>query len=129
MMVTLLQSILNIPVMGMQTLARSTGAPTEQAAAVSFSLGSLLLCVLMLLVLAGCAMAAFKIYMAIRGGKIAQGWLWFVVGFSLLGTAELFMVAAQLRIVPVSLVWIDALRAVAVVVLLIGTGRLRKLLT
>ena len=129
MIAELLKSMLNIPGLGMETLMRSSSVQTDQGAGVGFSTVSLLLCVVMILLLIGCALAAFKIYMAVRGGKIAQGWLWFVFGFALLGTAELILVAAQLRIVPVSQVWIDTLRAGAVVVLLIGTGRLRKLLT
>jgi hypothetical protein len=113
----------------METMARSSGVQADQLAGVGPSAGSVLVCVLMLLLLIACALAAFKIYMAVRGGKIAQGWVWFVVGFGLLGLAQLILIAAQIRILPISQVWVDTLRAGALVVLLIGAGRLRKLLT
>jgi hypothetical protein len=113
----------------METLVRSSGAQANQPAGVGFSAGTLMLCVLMLLVLIACALTLFKIYMAIRGGKIAQGWLWLVVGFGLLGLAQLVLIAAQVSILPISQLWVDTLRAGALIVLLIGASRLRKLLT
>jgi len=129
MVAELLKSILSVPAIAMGTAVRSSGGQTDQTASIGFSIGSMLLWVLVLLVLIACAMTAFRIYVAIRGGKIAQGWLWFVVGFGLLGLAQLVLIAAQLGILPVSQLWTDTLRAGAVVVLLIGAGRLRKLLT
>lgn len=129
MVAELLKSILRVPATALGTAVRSSGGQTDPATSVGFSLGSMLLWVLVLLVLIACVMTAFRIYVAIRGGKIAQGWLWFVVGFGLLGLAQLVLIASQLSILPVSQLWTDTLRAGAVVVLLIGAGRLRKLLT
>jgi len=129
MIAELLKSILSVPGFGMETMTRSSGVQADQLAGVGPSAGSVLVCVLMLLLLIACALAAFKIYMAVRGGRIAQGWVWFVVGFGLLGLAQLILIAAQIRILPISQVWVDTLRAGALVVLLIGAGRLRKLLT
>lgn len=129
MIAELPKSILSVPGFGMETMTRSSGVQADQLAGVGPSAGSVLVCVLMLLLLIACALAVFKIYMAVRGGKIAQGWVWFVVGFGLLGLAQLILIAAQIRILPISQVWVDTLRAGALVVLLIGAGRLRKLLT
>ena len=129
MIAELPKSILSVPGFGMETMTRSSGVQADQLAGVGPSAGSVLVCVLMLLLLIACALAAFKICMAVRGGRIAQGWVWFVVGFGLLGLAQLILIAAQIRILPISQVWVDTLRAGALVVLLIGAGRLRKLLT
>jgi hypothetical protein len=129
MVAELLKSILSVPAIAMGTAVHSSSGQTDQVANVGFSIGSLLLWVLVLLVLVACVMTALKIYMAIRGGKIAQGWIWFVAGFGLLGLAQLVLIATQLGMLPVSQLWTDTLRAGAVIVLLIGAGRLRKLLT
>ena len=110
-------------------IQQSSGAQSGQSSASGFSIGSLILCILMVLVLAACIMSAFKIYVAVRGGKIAQGWFLFVVGFGLLGLAQVILLASQMTILPVSTMLADALRAVALIVILIGAGRLRKLLT
>ena len=129
MIAELLKSILHVSGAGAGTLAQSSSAQASQPAGVGFSAGTLILCVLMLLILVACALTAFKIYVAIRGGKIAQGWLWFVAGFGLLGLAQLVLFAAQTGFLPVSQMWGDSLRAIALVAFLVGTGRLRKLLT
>lgn len=110
-------------------IQQSTGTPAGQSGASGFSLGALVLGVLTVLVLVACIMTAFKIYVAIRGGKIAQGWLLFVVGFGLLALAQLILLASQVSILPASMTLTDSLRAIALIAILVGAGRLRKLLT
>jgi hypothetical protein len=129
MIAELLRSILHVSGAGAGTLVQSSSAQASPPAGAGFSAGTLILCVLMLLILVACALTAFKIYVAIRGGKIAQGWLWFVAGFGLLGLAQLVLFAAQTGFLPVSQMWGDSLRAIALVAFLVGAGRLRKLLT
>ena len=129
MIAELLRSIPHVSDARTGTLVQSSSAQASQTAGAGLSAGTLILCVLMLLILVACALTAFKIYVAIRGGKIAQGWLFFVAGFGLLGLAQLVLFAAQTGFIPVSQVWGDSLRAIALVAFLVGAGRLRKLLT
>ena len=77
-----------------------------------------------------CVLATFKIYRAIRGGKLSRGWKWFLFGFTVLGVAQLLLFGGRIGVVPTwnGGIWVDVLRVFSVVLLLIGVTRFRKLL-
>ena len=113
---------------GMQSMVRTSEAHTAEAVPLEIPVGSVLLGLLSLLVVLACLYMAFKIYVSLRGGKIAQGWLWFASGFGLLGLAQLLLVTSQVGLVTVSTIWVDLIRICALVFVLFGAGRIRKLL-
>jgi hypothetical protein len=110
--------------------ARTTQGAAEaaDAAASPFPPGSFLLAALALVVIFACLLAAVKLYAAIRGGRLARGWSWFVFGFAAFGIAQLILCGGQVGIIPVWSVWVDGLRLASLALLLIGVSRLRKLL-
>jgi hypothetical protein len=83
-----------------------------------------------LVVILACVLMTFKLYRAIRGGKIGIGWKWFLFGFSALGVSQLLLFGGHLGVVPIwnGGIWVDVLRIVSVILLLIGVTRFRKLL-
>ena len=90
--------------------------------------GSLLLESLTLLVIAACLLTMVRVYASIRGGGIGRGWLWFILAFGVLGIAQLLLFSGHLGLVSIwdGGVWIDALRLVSLVLLLVGVTRFRK---
>jgi len=114
--------------------ALATAVPEAWAGTVesgaSESAGSFLLDSVALVVIFACLLATFKIYFAIRGGKVGRGWLWFLLGFSVLSITQLILFGQQLGVVSRwgSGMWIDALRLVSSALLLVGITRFRRLL-
>jgi hypothetical protein len=104
------------------------GAPMTESGGQSFPPGSFLLGAIALLVVFACLLAAIKVYSAIRGGRMGRGWLWLLLGFTGLGGAQLLLFIGQVGLVPLWLVWVDALRLMSLLLLLIGVSRIRKLL-
>jgi hypothetical protein len=82
----------------------------------------------LLLLVSACALTAFKIYTSVRGGRIAECWRWFVLGFSLLGVAQLAVFISQMGIVSVSDFWVGIVRLASLLVVFLGAARMRKLL-
>ncbi|MEW5701876.1 MAG: hypothetical protein AB1792_06570 [Candidatus Zixiibacteriota bacterium] len=105
-----------------------TGASTVESGDTALPPGSFLLGALALLVVFACLLAAFKVHTAIRGGRLGQGWLFLTFGFTVLGSAQLLLFIGQVGLVPLWLVWVDALRVVSLLLLLIGVSRIRKVL-
>ncbi len=114
--------------LGVQSAVRPSDVHVAGADTLGIPIGSVLIGVLLLLVVIACLYTALKIYVAMRGGKIARGWFWLVSGFGLLGFAQLLLVTSQMGVAPISVTWVDALRVVALVFVLLGVGRIRKLL-
>jgi hypothetical protein len=104
------------------------GAQTTGTESVPFPPGSFLLGAIALLVVFACLLAAFKVYSAIRGGKLGRGWVWLLLGFATLGGAQLLLFIGQVGIIPLWPVWVDALRLVSLLLLLVGVSQIRKLL-
>jgi phosphoglycerol transferase MdoB-like AlkP superfamily enzyme len=84
---------------------------------------------LLLLVVAACLLTLFRIYVAVRGGRIAQCWFWFVLGFGVLGLAQFVLFAGRLGLFHSPDFWVTAIRTVAMVILFIGATRMKRLLT
>jgi hypothetical protein len=98
-------------------------------AATGFAVGgSLLLESLSLLVIAACLLAMVRVYTCIRGGGIGRGWFWFILACVVLGIAQLLLFGGRLGLVSIwdGGVWIEALRLVSLVLLLVGVTRFRK---
>ncbi|MBI3873116.1 MAG: hypothetical protein HY304_08595 [candidate division Zixibacteria bacterium] len=106
-------------------LTATSSAPADTS---PFPPGSFLVDAVAFLAIAGCVLAAFKVYTAIRGGKLGQGWVWLVLGLAVLGLAQLWLVAEQVGLMPVWVIWVDMLRLVSLALLFIGISRIRRLL-
>ena len=91
--------------------------------------GSILVESLTLLLVLACLLATLKLYASLRGGKIGRGWLWFILGFSTLGIAQLLLFGGRLGLTPTlgGGAWGDVLRLLALVLLFVGVTRFRKL--
>ncbi|HUU46967.1 MAG TPA: hypothetical protein VM118_14665 [Acidobacteriota bacterium] len=91
--------------------------------------GTLLVESLSLLLVLACLLATFKLYASLRGGKIGRGWLWFILGFSVLGVAQLLLFGGRLGFMPSpgGSAWVDVLRLLALILLFVGVTRFRKL--
>lgn len=109
---------------GLPAVAR---AETESDSGGLFSGGALVELAL-LLVAAACALTAFKVYNSVRGGRIAQGWQWFTLGFLVLGIAQLGGFGAEAGLFPMSDFWIGLLRLGSVLLIFVGAIRMRRLL-
>ena len=90
--------------------------------------GTTLVEVGLLLLVSACALTAFKIYGSVRGGRIAECWRWFVLGFAMLGIAQLAVLISQMGLVIVSDFWVGILRLASLLVVFMGAARMRKLL-
>lgn len=102
-------------------------ADTESQSGGMFS-GSALIELALLLVALACALTAFKVYNSVRGGRIAQGWQWFTLGFLVFGLAQMAGFAAEAGLVPMSDFWVGVLRLGSVIIILVGAARMRRLL-
>jgi len=104
-------------------------AQAEAKAANKVEWGSTLAEVLLLLIVAACLLTLVRVYFAVRGGRIAQGWFWFVIGFSVLGLAQIVLFAGRIGIFDSPDFWVASIRIVAMVILFIGATRMKRLLT
>jgi hypothetical protein len=82
-----------------------------------------------LLIAAVCTLAAFKVYVSLRGGKLALSWRWFVAGFGLLGLSQMVLFASQAGFLSLTLGWVELTRVLALALILIGLNRVRKLIS
>jgi hypothetical protein len=82
-----------------------------------------------LAIAAVCTLAAFKVYVSLRGGKLAMSWRWFVAGFGLLGLSQVISFAAQAGLLPLTMGWVELTRVLALALILIGLNRVRKLIS
>jgi hypothetical protein len=85
---------------------------------------------LALILVFACILVTFRLYRAIRGGKLSRGWMWFLFGFTVLGASQLMLFGGHIGVVPTwnGGIWVDVLRVFSVVLLLVGVTRFRKLL-
>jgi len=91
--------------------------------------GSTLAEVLLLLIVSACLLTLVRVYFSVRGGRIAQGWFWFVIGFSVLGLAQVVLFAGRIGIFDSPDFWVASIRIVAMIVFFIGATRMKRLLT
>jgi hypothetical protein len=80
-----------------------------------------------LIVAAACALTAFKIYVSVKGGRIAFAWMWMLAGFCLLGFSQLVLFATQSGFLALTTDWIELMRVFSLVLVLFGAIRLRRL--
>lgn len=94
----------------------ATGAP-----------GSFILDSIALLVVFAVILITFKIYRSIRGGRAGNSWLWLLIGFSVWSIGQSAYFFGQLGIISHWGIWVQALQVVALLLVLIGVMRFRKL--
>ena len=82
----------------------------------------------LLILVSGCALTAFKVYNSVRGGRIAQGWQWFLMGFIVFSVAQVLSVGSQAAIIPISSLWVGLIRIGALAIIFLGAIRMRRLL-
>lgn len=85
--------------------------------------------IVLLLLVAACLLAVVKVYLSVRGGSIAHGWFFFVLGFAVLGVAQIVLFAGRLGFFTSPDFWVATIRIVAVVVMLMGATRMKRLFT
>jgi hypothetical protein len=90
--------------------------------------GSFLLQSLSLLIVIACVLAAFKFYSSIRGGRVGRGWLWVFCGFLVFTGGQLLQFGGQLGVLPLLVIWVDALRVVSLLLFFVGINQLRKVM-
>lgn len=119
---------LGVAVAGVICAAATATAETSGATGLSKG-GSILVESLTLLLALACLLATLKLYASLRGGKIGRGWLWFILGFSTLGIAQLLLFGGRLGLTSAlgGSAWADVLRLLALVLLFVGVTRFRKL--
>lgn len=93
-----------------------------------FPPGAFLLQAMCLLIVVACVLGALKLYHAIRGGRVGSAWLWMLVAFTAFALGQLILFGGQLGVIPMLLIWVDALQLIALALFLIGITQLRKLL-
>ncbi len=93
-----------------------------------FPPGSFLMQALSLLIVIACVLAAYKFYSSIRGGRVGRGWLWVFCGFLVFTTAQLLQFGGQLGVLPLLIIWVDALRVVSLLLFFVGINQLRKIM-
>ena len=108
--------------------ARAAFADVQNTTA-AMSWGTLLIEATVLLIAGACVLTVFKVYAAVRGGRIAHGWRWLGIGFGIFVVSQALLFANAAGLLPVSDYWIGLLRIVALLFLLVGATRIRKLLT
>ena len=119
------------PAVGFLLTATSGHAQTTggaDATATAYPPGSLLVESLALLVVVACVLTGYRFYNAIRGGRLARGWLWVFFGLVAFAFAQLLLCGGQLGILPLLFLWVDALRLVSLTLVFVGIGHLRKVL-
>lgn len=94
----------------------------------AFPPGSFLLQAISVLVVIACVLAALKFYSSIRGGRIGRGWMWIFCGFLVFAGAQLLLFGGQLGVLPLLLIWVDALRVVSLLLFFVGINQLRKIM-
>lgn len=105
-------------------LADTAGETTAAGA----SQGSMVLQAVALLVALGCVLAALKLHTAIRGGRVAQGWIWVFAGLLVFAAGQAMLFAGQMGFLPLTTIWVDALRVVSLLLLFVGINQLRKIM-
>ena len=90
--------------------------------------GSFLLQAVALLIIIACVLAAFKFYMSIKGGRVAQGWMWVFCGLVVFASAQLLLFGGQLGVLPLLVIWVDVLRVVSLLLFFVGINQLRKIM-
>lgn len=126
-----MKSYVSVLVLLSALVGNVTGLRAEtQEVGAAVGAGSLFLESIALLVIGACLLVAAKLYRTIRRGKLGRSWLWFLLGFGVLGVAQLLLFGGQLGVVPS---WggglgVDALRLLSLVLLFVGVTRFRKLL-
>lgn len=107
-------------------LADTPGSTGSEAS--TLPSGSFLLQAIALLVVIACVLAAMKFYTSIRGGRVGRGWLWVFCGFLVFAVAQLLLFAGQLGVLPLLVMWVDALRVVSLLLFFVGINQLRKIM-
>lgn len=103
--------------------------PTSGGATSSiFPPGAFLLQSMALLIVVACVLGAMKLYNAIRGGRVGAAWLWMLLAFTAFALGQLILFGGQLGVIPVLMIWVDALQLISLALFLIGITQLRKLL-
>lgn len=125
-----MKSCMSVLVLLSSLVGNVTGLRAEtQEVSAAAGVGSLFLESMALLVIGACLLAAAKLYSNIRRGKLGRSWLWFLMGFGVLGVAQLLLFGGHLGVLPT---WgglgVDALRLLSLSLLLVGVTRFRKLL-
>ena len=124
-------SILTIVALGLLLSAATGVAQTADEAEVTeavFPPGSMLVQSLALLLIIACVLTGYRFYNAIRGGRLARGWLWVFFGLVAFACSQLLLFGSQLGVLPLLLIWVDALRLVSLTFFFVGIGHLRKML-
>lgn len=103
-----------------QAAGTGSGATTQP--------GSFLLQSVALLIIIACVLAAFKFHNSIKGGRVARGWMWVFCGFLVLAAAQMLLFAGQLGVLPLLVMWVDALRVVSLLLFFVGINQLRKIM-
>ncbi len=93
-----------------------------------FPPGAFLLQAMGLLIVVACVLGALKLYNVIRGGRVGGAWLWMLLAFTAFALGQLILFGGQLGVIPILLVWVDALQLISLAFFLIGITQLRKLL-
>jgi hypothetical protein len=93
-----------------------------------FPPGSFLLQAMSVLIVIACVLAALKFYTSIRGGRVGRGWMWVFCGFLVFAGAQLLLFGGQLGVLPLLLIWVDALRVVSLLLFFVGINQLRKIM-
>jgi hypothetical protein len=115
--------------LGLWSVPAWADAHTSDGSAASiFPPGAFLLQAMALLIVVACVLGALKLYNAIRGGRIGGAWLWMLVAFTAFAVGQLILFGGQLGVIPMLLVWVDALRLISLALFFIGITQLRKLL-
>jgi hypothetical protein len=101
---------------------------TSSSQETSLSSGSFLLQAVGLLVIVACVLVSFKFYMSIKGGRVGQGWMWVFCGLLVFAGAQLLLLGGQLGVVPLLVIWVDALKVVSLLLFFVGINQLRKIM-
>lgn len=100
----------------------------DVAAAAGSSQGSTVLQAATLLVVVACLFAAVRLHSAIRGGRVAQGWMWVLAGLLVFAVGQTLLFAGQLGFLPLGTIWIEALRIISLLLFFVGINQLRKIM-
>ncbi len=107
-------------------LADTPGTPNTDSS--TFPPGSFLLQAIALLIVIACVLASMKFYSSIRGGRVGRGWMWVFCGFLVFAGAQLLLFGGQLGVLPLLIIWVDALRVVSLLLFFVGINQLRKIM-